>query len=251
MDLDKYKYFNLQISNSALEIQINRPEKKNAFNPEMVYELCDIWEIIESNSKIKLGILRSISNEFFSAGADLKELIPLLTGDLKPKSKFESDLLKDKLLDKFYRKDKTYYKPIIGYASGYCLAGGFELLLSCDFLIVDENTIIGFPETTLGLIPAGGGISRISEALSRSLSLEILINSKNVNLEKLLYSGIINEIVNRNNFDDVIKNYTKKVTDSSQKTVELLMANIDKLQKIDLKEKFNLEDKLLNKLLDE
>jgi len=251
MDLDKYKYFNLQISNSAVEIQINRPEKKNAFNPEMVCELCDIWEIIESNSNIKLGILRSISTEFFSAGADLKELIPLLTGDLKPKSKFESDLLKDKLLDKFYRKDKTYNKPIIGYASGYCLAGGFELLLSCDFLIVDENTKIGLPETTLGLIPAGGGISRISEALSRSLSLEILINSKNVDLKKLLYSGIINEIVNRNNVEDVIENYSKKVTDSSQKTVELLMANIDKLQKIDLKEKFNLEDRLLNELLDE
>lgn len=251
MDLDKYKYFNLQISNSALEIQINRPEKKNAFNPEMVCELCDIWEIIESNSNIKLGILRSISTEFFSAGADLKELIPLLTGDLKPKSQFESDLLKDKLLDKFYRKDKTYNKPIIGYASGYCLAGGFELLLSCDFLIVDENTKIGLPETTLGLIPAGGGISRISEALSRSLSLEILINSKNVDLKKLLYSGIINEIVNRNNVEDVIENYSKKVTDSSQKTVELLMANIDKLQKIDLKEKFNLEDRLLNELLDE
>ena len=251
MDLDKYKYFNLQISNSAVEIQINRPEKKNAFNPEMVYELCDIWEIIESNSNIKLGILRSISTEFFSAGADLKELIPLLTGDLKPKSQFESDLLKDKLLDKFYRKDKTYNKPIIGYASGYCLAGGFELLLSCDFLLVDENTKIGLPETTLGLIPAGGGISRISEALSRSLSLEILINSKNVDLEKLLYSGIINEIVNRNNVEDVIENYSKKVTDSSQKTVELLMANIDKLQKIDLKEKFNLEDRLLNELLDE
>jgi|TARA_B100000212_G_C27320585_1_gene509942 enoyl-CoA hydratase len=251
MDLDKYKYFNLQISNSAVEIQINRPEKKNAFNPEMVCELCDIWEIIESNSNIKLGILRSISTEFFSAGADLKELIPLLTGDLKPKSQFESDLLKDKLLDKFYRKDKTYNKPIIGYASGYCLAGGFELLLSCDFLIVDENTKIGLPETTLGLIPAGGGISRISEALSRSLSLEILINSKNVDLKKLLYSGIINEIVNRNNVEDVIENYSKKVTDSSQKTVELLMANIDKLQKIDLKEKFNLEDRLLNELLDE
>ena len=251
MDLDKYKYFNLQISNSAVEIQINRPEKKNAFNPEMVCELCDIWEIIESNSNIKLGILRSISTEFFSAGADLKELIPLLTGDLKPKSKFELDLLKDKLLDKFYRKDKTYNKPIIGYASGYCLAGGFELLLSCDFLIVDENTKIGLPETTLGLIPAGGGISRISEALSRSLSLEILINSKNVDLKKLLYSGIINEIVNRNNVEDIIENYSKKVTDSSQKTVELLMANIDKLQKIDLKEKFNLEDRLLNELLDE
>ena len=251
MDLDNYKYFNLQISNSAVEIQINRPEKKNAFNPEMVCELCDIWEIIESNSNIKLGILRSISTEFFSAGADLKELIPLLTGDLKPKSQFESDLLKDKLLDKFYRKDKTYNKPIIGYASGYCLAGGFELLLSCDFLIVDENTKIGLPETTLGLIPAGGGISRISEALSRSLSLEILINSKNVDLKKLLYSGIINEIVNRNNVEDVIENYSKKVTDSSQKTVELLMANIDKLQKIDLKEKFNLEDRLLNELLDE
>tara|TARA_Y100001970_G_C14081106_1_gene774742 strand:- start:256 stop:1011 length:756 start_codon:yes stop_codon:yes gene_type:complete len=251
MDLDKYKYFNLQIDNSVLEIQINRPEKKNAFNPEMVYELCNIWEIIESDSNIRLGILRSVSKEFFSAGADLKELIPLLTGDLKPKSKYESNLLKDKLLDKFYRKDKTYHKPIIGYASGYCLAGGFELLLSCDFLIVDENTQIGLPETTLGLIPAGGGISRISEALSRSMSLEILINSKNVKLEKLLYAGIINEVVNLNNVDDVINNYIKKVTESNQKTVQLLMANIDLLQKIDLKEKFILEDKLLNELLDE
>ena len=107
------------------------------------------------------------------------------------------------------------------------------------------------PETTLGLIPAGGGISRISEALSRSMSLEILINSKNVKLKKLLYAGIINEVVNLNNVDDVINNYIKKVTESNQKTVELLMANIDLLQKIDLKEKFILEDKLLNELLDE
>ena len=61
MDLDKYKYFNLQIDNSVVEIQINRPEKKNAFNPEMVYELCDIWEIIESNSNIKLGILNNLT----------------------------------------------------------------------------------------------------------------------------------------------------------------------------------------------
>ena len=61
----------------------------------MVCELCNIWEIIESDSKIKLGILRSVSKEFFSAGADLKELIPLLTGDLEPKSKNESDLLKE------------------------------------------------------------------------------------------------------------------------------------------------------------
>ena len=65
MDSDKYKYFNLQIDNSVVQIQINRPEKKNAFNPEMVNELCHIWEIIESDSNIKLGILRSVSEEFF------------------------------------------------------------------------------------------------------------------------------------------------------------------------------------------
>ena len=251
MDLDKYKYFNLQIENSVVKIEINRPEKKNAFNPEMVNELCHIWESIENDTNIKVGILKSVSEEFFSAGADLKELIPLLTGELSPASKVESDLLEKKLLDKFYRKDKNYKKPIIGYASGHCLAGGFELLLSCDFLIVDENTKIGLPETTLGLIPAGGGISRISEAASRSLSLEILINSKNINLKKLLYSGIINEIVNLNNVDDVINNYVQKITDSSQKTIEILMTNIDLLQKYDLKEMFSLEEKLLDDLLDE
>ena len=79
-----------------------------------------------------------------------------------------------------------------------------------------------------------------------SRNTKIIDTDKKVNENELK-----DEVVNHNNVDDVIKNYTKKVTESDQKTVKLLMANIDLLQKVDLKEKFFLEDKLLNELLDE
>ena len=79
-------------------------------------------------------------------------------------------------------------------ASGYCLAGGFELLLCCDFRLVEEKTVIGFPESTIGLLPIAGGISRIGKAVPRPKALEILLNSANINLEELRNLGLINEI---------------------------------------------------------
>ena len=127
MDLEKYKYFNLIIKDSVIHIEINRPEKRNSFNPRLVYELCEIWDFIEENQKLSVGIIRSVSDSFFSSGADLKELIPLLRGEISAEDKYSRKLLKENLLMKFYRKEKVYHKPIIVVASGYCMAGCFEV----------------------------------------------------------------------------------------------------------------------------
>lgn len=251
MDLEKYKYFNLIIKDSVIHIEINRPEKRNSFNPRLVYELCEIWDFIEENQKLSVGIIRSVSDSFFSSGADLKELIPLLRGEISAEDKYSRKLLKENLLMKFYRKDKVYQKPIIGVASGYCLAGGFELLLSCDFKLLDKNSTVGFPETKIGLIPAGGGVSRISDTTTRSSALEILINSEKIDINKLLYFGIINEITNKKNQNDILDSYIKKIINSNDGAVKLLMQNIDQLQSSNLSDKYKLEEKLLKKLLDE
>jgi len=251
MENFKYSFIKLEDSESILRIKLNRLEKRNAFNPQLIYELCSVWDFLEENSNFKIAVLESVDESVFSSGADLKELIPILKNKKFIKDEFSEAVIKNNLLEKFYRKDKTYLKPVIGYASGYCLAGGFELLLSCDFKIVHENTILGFPETKLGLIPAGGGLSRITSLTSKSNALEILINSQKLNVEKLLNLGVINEIVIGNEKNKIIDKYVEKILNSSEDAVLLLMKNIDLFYSKNLKEKFILEAKLLDELNDE
>ena len=104
MDSENYKYFETIYGKGVLLVEMNRLDKRNAFNPEFIYELCNIWDYIENESHIKVGVLKSKSEEFFSAGADLEKLIPLLTRKKKPESEIERKVIEENLLKKFYRK---------------------------------------------------------------------------------------------------------------------------------------------------
>ena len=173
-----------------------------------------------------------------------------MTGEKKPTTEIEKKVIEENLLRKFYRKNKLYKKPIIGISSGHCLAGGFELLLSCDFKIISTDSKIGFPETKLGLIPAGGGISRIVHSTSRSRALEILINSSDIDISKLLHDGVVNEICMKENLDEVLDSYIERLLDSESEATEILLSSIDKFKELNLTESFLLEEELLKKLSD-
>lgn len=251
MDSENYKYFDTIYGKGVLLVEMNRLDKRNAFNPEFIYELCNIWDYIENESHIKVGVLKSKSEEFFSAGADLEKLIPLLTRKKKPESEIERKVIEENLLKKFYRKNQIYKKPIIGVSSGHCLAGGFELLLSCDFRIISSDSKIGFPETKLGLIPAGGGMSRIIKATTRSRALEILINSSELDVYKLLNDGLVNEVCSRKDLIGVLTSYLDKISNSETNSTEMIIQNVDKFNELSLQDSFSLEEELLNELSNE
>ena len=173
------------IDSGVCTITMDRIEKRNAFNPQFVVELCKAWDVVDNDDQIRVAVLKSSDNSVFSAGADLKELIPLLRNERSPQNEFD-ELLKDvEYFRKLFRKDKVRTKPLIGVASGYCIAGGFELLLCCDFRLIEEDTIVGFPESTIGLLPVGGGVTRIGQVVPKPKALDILIDSKNISVEEL------------------------------------------------------------------
>ena len=113
------------------------------------------------------------------------------------------------------------------------------------------NFVVGLVETIVGLIPAGGGISRVVQATSRSRSLEILINSSELDIYKLLNDGLVNEICSREDLSSVLTSYVNKLSESESKATEILMQNIDKFKELNLEKSFLFEEELLNKLSDE
>ncbi len=238
------EYINIEIDSGVCSVTMNRLEKKNAINPQFAIELCSAWDLIDNDDEIRVAILKSADSNVFSAGADLKELIPLLKGEIKPSNEYEKKLLSGDFLLKTWRKDKVRTKPLIGVASGYCLAGGFELLLCCDFRLVEENTSIGFPETGIGLLPIAGGVSRIGHEVSRPKALEILFNSANIDVHELKNLGVVNDVFKTDEMGSTLQKYIDKIINSTPESVEVLMKNIDKVRSLNIHESFLLEEEM-------
>ena len=198
------EFINIEIDSGVCTVTMNRLEKKNAINPQFAMELCNAWDVIDNDDGVRVAVLKSADSSIFSAGADLKELIPLLKGEIEPTNDYQKQLLSEDFLLKAWRKDKVRTKPLIGVASGYCLAGGFELLLCCDFRLVEENTSIGFPETGIGLLPIAGGVSRIGHEVSRPKALEILFNSANLDVQELKNLGVVNDFFKTDEMEDTL-----------------------------------------------
>ncbi len=238
------EFINIEIDSGVCTVTMNRLEKKNAINPQFAIELCSAWDLIDNDDEIRVAILKSADSNVFSAGADLKELIPLLKGEIKPSNEYEKKLLSGDFLLKTWRKDKVRTKPLIGVASGYCLAGGFELLLCCDFRLVEENTSIGFPETGIGLLPIAGGVSRIGHEVSRPKALEILFNSANIDIHELKNLGVVNDVFKTDEMGNTLQKYIDKIINSTPESVEVLMKNIDKVRSLNIHESFLLEEEM-------
>ena len=238
------EFINIEIDSGVCTVTMNRLEKKNAINPQFAIELCSAWDAIDNDDEIRVAILKSADSNIFSAGADLKELIPLLKGEIKPSNEYEKKLLSGDFLLKTWRKDKVRTKPLIGVASGYCLAGGFELLLCCDFRLVEENTSIGFPETGIGLLPIAGGVSRIGHEVSRPKALEILFNSANIDVHELKNLGVVNDVFKTDEMGNTLQKYIDKIINSTPESVEVLMKNIDKVRSLNIHESFLLEEEM-------
>jgi len=241
---DNLDFIDINIDSGVCTITMNRLEKKNAINPQFAMELCNAWDVIDNDDEVRVAVLKSADSRIFSAGADLKELIPLLKGKIKPSNEYEKKLLSGDFLLKTWRKDKVRTKPLIGVASGYCLAGGFELLLCCDFRIVEKNTSIGFPETGIGLLPIAGGVSRIGHEVSRPKALEILFNSANIDVQELKNLGVVNDVFKKDEMEDTLQKYIDKIISSTPESVEVLMKNIDKVRSLNMQDSFLLEEEM-------
>ncbi len=99
------EFINIEIDSGVCTVTMNRLEKKNAINPQFAMELCNAWDVIDNDDGIRVAVLKSADSSIFSAGADLKELIPLLKGEIEPTNDYQKQLLNEDFLLKAWRKD--------------------------------------------------------------------------------------------------------------------------------------------------
>ena len=151
-----YQTLLFEIRDGIALVTINRPDKLNALNDQVMLELADAAERIATESEIKGAILTGSGPKSFVAGADIGDLSRQGPFDGKARAQRGQAVL---------RRLETCGKPIIAAINGFALGGGCELAMACHIRIASDNAKFGQPEVKLGIAPGYGGTQRLPVGL--------------------------------------------------------------------------------------
>jgi enoyl-CoA hydratase len=181
-----YKTLLTSIEKNILVITINRPDKMNAINKDVMQELGEAIEELQSNPEIKSAIITGSGAKAFVAGADISQFTGL--------SVEEGMQVAQKGHDVFNSIERST-KPVIAAVNGFALGGGCELAMACHFRIASENAKFGQPEVNLGLIPGYGGTQRLVQLIGKGRALETLMTGNMIDANTALQYGLVNHVV--------------------------------------------------------
>jgi len=167
-------------------VTINRPDKLNALNKQVMSDLDTVIEEVSSDNDVKAMIITGSGQKAFVAGADIAEL-----ADLDNTSGHTFALAGQAVFTRIARSPK----PIIAVVEGYALGGGCELALACHIRIAGSNAVFGLPEVTLGVIPGYGGTQRLPRLVGQGKAMEMILTGTPVNAQQAYEIGLANKLV--------------------------------------------------------
>jgi enoyl-CoA hydratase/carnithine racemase len=170
-------------------ITINRPEAHNAINLETAQQLSNAWNDFRDDDNLWIAVITGAGDKSFSAGADLKSFIPMLT-----RQSHSQEQPNDGGFGGITRGFECW-KPIIAAVNGYCFAGGFEILMACDLRIASENAVFGQTEVRWGIIPGAGGTQRLPRSIPLAKAMEIILMGESITADEAYRIGLINKVV--------------------------------------------------------
>ncbi len=181
-------------------LSFDRPESgANIFDTATMDSLREHLDAIESDGLIKGVIVTSAKRSIFIAGADLQTLLrQAQTGELRA---FIAEG------QSVFNRLAALKVPTVAAIHGACAGGGYEITLACDYRVAtnDPATRIGLPETTLGLVPAWGGATRLPRLLGLEAAAEVILKGKLHSAEEALRIGLVDEIVPRDQLLDAAR----------------------------------------------
>ena len=213
-------------------VLLNNPPV-NALSSDMIRNLTEAFEKIIENKNLKAVIISS-TQKHFCAGADLKERSQM-------DSKETIDTVQN--IGNCFQLLTNINIPTICAINGAALGGGAELALCADFRIASESAIIGFPETSIGIIPGAGGTQRLSRLIGVSKSKYWIFSSRKFQAEDAFSDGFVDFLTNDNELLDTALSLASEFVDNSKAAIKLAKKSIDEGDGLNINKALELEFK--------
>ncbi|MBO9727856.1 MAG: enoyl-CoA hydratase/isomerase family protein [Chitinophaga sp.] len=182
-----FSFLEYSVTERVATIALNRPEKRNALNGQLVEELREAFRAAEADEAVKVVVLKG-NGEAFCAGADLEYLQQL------QKNTYDENLADSRELMQLFREIYHLDKIVIAQVEGHAIAGGCGLVTLCDLSYAVPEALMGYSEVKIGFIPALVAVFLVRK-IGEGRSRELLLTGKLVTAEKAASDGLITAVV--------------------------------------------------------
>jgi enoyl-CoA hydratase/carnithine racemase len=222
-------------------ITLNRPPA-NSYDLQFMQALEAAIDAAASDDQVRAVILKSASDRFFSAGADIKAFLANSTP-----ANMEMIRTAHRALEKMALREKVFVAAINGHALG----GGLEMALACDLRFAAEGSYrLGLPEVTLGLLPGNGGTQRLPRLLGANKALELMLTGETVGPEEAHRLGLVNRLFPADRLLAETEAYARKVAAGASAAIGRIKQAVYQGMALPLGEALALERDLIEPLFE-
>jgi enoyl-CoA hydratase len=223
----------------TLVVTLNRPEKRNAVNSEVMCRLYDAWRELDQNNELRVAILTGTGNTF-CAGMDLSEIPKLRTGN--PENEFMERVMKEPpLIYGAWLKTDRPGKPVILAAEGFARAGGTEILQGTDIRVAGESAVFGVTEVQRGLFPMAGSAVRLRRQIGYAVAAEMLLTGEDLSAQRAFELGLINQVVPDGQALARAHEIAQRIAANGPLAVQGILATLRETEMLDEEEAFVIE----------
>ncbi|OYX27024.1 MAG: enoyl-CoA hydratase [Rhodobacterales bacterium 32-66-7] len=232
-----YETLIVEIEDYVTLIRLNRPDAMNALNSTLMRELAAAVTAAEANERVRCIVITG-SEKAFAAGADVREMA----------EKSFIDVFFDDLFAAESAAIARARKPIIAAVSGYCLGGGCELAMLCDFIIAADTAKFGQPEINLGIVAGMGGTQRLTRAVGKSKSMDMHLTGRFMDAAEAERCGLVSRVVPAKALMEEAMKAAQKIVEKSAVTAMVVKEVVNRAQETSLAEGLLFERRMFHAL---
>ena len=210
---------------------INREKALNALNLNVMTRLYQLFSELENDEEVLVIIITGMGSKAFVAGADIKEIKE--AGDKRTEVIRKGQGI--------FFKIRNSRKVVIAAVNGYALGGGCELAMACDIRIASENAKLGFPETTLGLMPGYGGTQFLPRLIGIGRAKYMILTGESLTATEAYRFGLVEKVCSHENLMDEVNRLAKKIASNGPFAVRACKRAIHKGMELPLEQALRVE----------
>ncbi len=193
-----------------VRLTINRPKALNALNSDVLSELERVLAELEARDDLRAVLITGAGEKSFVAGADIAEM--------RTKTPEEARAFARQALATLKRLE-TLPVPTVALVNGFCLGGGCELALACDWAVASDNAIFGQPEVLLGVIPGFGGTQRLPRRVGPAMAIDLCTTGRKIDANEALRIGLVNRVMPQSELEAYAEELTKQLGGNGPQSV--------------------------------
>jgi enoyl-CoA hydratase len=221
-----YKTLDLEPIEKGIHLlTVNRPSSLNALNSEFFNEFALALQAIASDASARVLLITGAGEKAFVAGADISEMqnMPAVDG-----MAFSQTAMA------VFRQLELLPIPVIAVVNGYCLGGGCELALACDWIIAADSAVFGQPEVNLGITPGFGATQRLARLIGPARAMELIVSGRHISAEEAHTWGLVNHLYPKDRLMDEALSMAGQICEKGPLAVRLSKQAIVRGQGLDL-----------------